>query len=441
MEAFNLSWTKYAPLEDETSVLDPLAFDYFAQTLGNVVLPSFTTRTSRARYYSMVCYGIYISKKYLQLEGKPYYEKDILEIFKLYEKYWARAVVENYQGNLFERDGKERDFRGKRGALKSYEKNITTLGLEYKFLSRQLELGGLGAYRTSLEALQLVDASLNLTHKGENLAKKFVDIGIYDKLVLKSIKEQRIVMKEGRGSVKSFGYHTSLDGFINFDEYHEEEIELLKDYILNDAKSIIPVSYIYDNYDYDNPNAMKTIEDISTSNGKNDGEVYIIRGYKTILAFEKLAIEFNRLWCSIIKAAEEQFGTITIGECVQASEEILDDIFENNYIGDLVTRQNYISILESYHGGSFNIFISKYSKGDSVDHKSFIMDLIKYHIKVMEKRRSGAWIAIDGNNIIVLTGYDYPNKTEKLAYLHSYKIPNIITLINDLRWEPNDKVY
>ena len=111
MEAFNLSWTKYAPLEDETSVLDPLAFDYFAQILGNVVLPSFTTRTSRARYYSMVCYGIYISRKYLQLEGKPYYEKDILEIFKLYEKYWARAVVENYQGNLFERDGKERDFR------------------------------------------------------------------------------------------------------------------------------------------------------------------------------------------------------------------------------------------------------------------------------------------------------------------------------------------
>lgn len=441
MEAFNLSWTKYAPLEDETSVLDPLAFDYFAQILGNVVLPSFTTRTSRARYYSMVCYGIYISRKYLQSEGKPYYEKDILAIFKLYEKYWARAVVENYEGNLFERDGKERDFRGKRGALKSYEKNITTLGLEYKFLSRQLELGGLGSYRTSLEALQLVDGSLNLTHKGEKLAKAFVDTVIYDKLVLKAIKDKSIVMKEGRGSVKSFGYHTRLDGFMYSDTYHEEEIDLLKDYILNDAKAIIPVSYIFDNYDYDNPNSIKTIEDISNSNGKTDGEIYIVQGYKTILAFEKLAIEFNRLWCSIIKAAEEQFGSITIGECVQASKEILDNIFENNYIGDLVTKQNYNSILESYHGGSFNIFISNYTKNKNVRYESFIMDLIKYHIKVMEKRRSGAWVAIDGNNIIVLTGYDYPRKTENLAYLHSYKIPNIITLINDLRWKPNDKVH
>ena len=304
-----------------------------------------------------------------------------------------------------------------------------------------MELGGLGAYRTSLEALQLVDASLNLTHKGEKLAKAFVDTAIYDKLVLKAIREQRIVIKEGKGSVKSFGYHTSLDGFTFTDEYHEEESNLLKEYILNDTKSIIAVSYIYDNYDYDNPNAMNTVEDISNSKGKTNGEIYIIQGYETILAFEKLAIEFNRLWCSIIKAAEEQFGSITIGECIQESKEILDDILENGYIRDLITRQNYSSILESYHGGSFGIFISKYSKGENVDYESFIMDLIKYHIKVMEKRRSGAWVAIDGNNIIVLTGYDYPKKTENLVYLHSYKIPNIITLINDLRWEPDDKVH
>lgn len=441
MEAFNLSWTKYAPLENEASVLDPLAFDYFAQILGNVVLPSFTTRTSRARYYSMVCYGIYISRKHLQLEGKPFYEKDILEIFKLYEKYWARAVVENYEGNLFERDGKERDFRGKRGALKSYEKNITTLGLEYKFLSRQLELGGLGAYRTSLESLQLVDGALNLTHKGERLAKSFVDTSIYDKIVLKAIKEKSVVIKEGRASVKSFGYHTRLDGFTSSDTYHEEERNLLKEYILDDEKSIIPVSFIYNNYDYEKPNAMMSIEDISNANGKIDGEVYIIQGYKTILAFEKLAIAFNKLWCSIIKAAEEQFGTITISECVQASKEQLDDIFENNYIGELVTKQNYHTIFESYHGGSFGLFISNYTQGKNVEYESFIMDLIKYHIKVMEKRRSGAWVAVDGSHIIVLTGYDYPKKTENLAYLHSYKIHNIITLIGDLRWEPNDKIY
>lgn len=108
MSNFNLSWTKYAPLENEASITDPLAFDYFAQILGNVVLTSFTTRTSRARYYSMVCYGIYISKKYLTSQNKSFYQQDILEIFKLYEKFWARAIVCYYDGKLTERDGKER---------------------------------------------------------------------------------------------------------------------------------------------------------------------------------------------------------------------------------------------------------------------------------------------------------------------------------------------
>ncbi|MBU3130629.1 hypothetical protein [Clostridium tagluense] len=97
---------------------------------------------------------------------------------------------------------------------------ITTLGKDFKFLTRQLELGGLGEYKTSMEALELVDSSLNLTHKGEKLAKAFVDTTIYDKLVLKAIFEQKIVEKEGRASLKSFGYHTSLDGFTFADTLH-----------------------------------------------------------------------------------------------------------------------------------------------------------------------------------------------------------------------------
>ncbi|WP_088227354.1 hypothetical protein [Desulfosporosinus sp. FKB] len=141
---FNLSWTKYAPLENESSVTDPLAFDYFAQLLGNIVLPSFTTRTSRARYYGMVCYGIYISRKYLLSLNKPFYEKDVMEIFKIYEKYWARAIVSHHDGKLMERDGKEREFRGKRGALKAHQDGLQVLGKEFQFLTRQLELGGAG---------------------------------------------------------------------------------------------------------------------------------------------------------------------------------------------------------------------------------------------------------------------------------------------------------
>ena len=441
MNDFNLSWTKYAPLENEASITDPLAFDYFAQVLGNVVLPSFTTRTSRARYYSMVCYGIYISKKYLMINNKPFYEKDILETFKIYEKLWARAVVANYDGKLTERDGKERELRGKRGALKAHEDGSTTLGNDFKFLTRQLELGGLGAYKTSMEALELIDSLLNLTHKGEKLAKAFVDTATYDRLVLKAINQQRIVEREGRVSLKSLGYHTGLDGFTFTDGFHAPERELLREYLMDSPKNNISVNYILSCYDTENNNVLQTIENIVNSTASTERGQRIIEGFKTILAFENLAILFNRLWCAIIKAAEEQFGTISVPECVLNCKEQLRDIFETNVIKELITKSNYSAIIESYHGSGFQYLLSNCLKNQGVDYGAFIIDLVKNHNRVMEKRSGGAWIAIDGINLIVMNGYDYPKKTENLPYLHSYKIPNIMTLIKDTGWQLNGEIY
>ena len=437
MKNFNLSWTKYAPLENESSVTDPLAFDYFAQILGNVVLPSFTTRTSRARYYSMVCYGIYISKKYLEQQKKPYYEKDILRVFKVYEKYWARAIVAHYDGKLIERDKQESGFRGKRGAIKAHLDGQKTLGPNFKFLSRQLELGGLGAYRTSLESLELIDLSLNLTQKGEKLAKAFITQEYYDKLILQAIEEEKVIERKGRGSLKSFGYHTHLDGFKLNEEYHKREQQLLREYILDNPKNVISIDYILKNYDYHSNNVLHTIEEISSATPITDKEKDIIEGYKTILAFENLAILLNRLWCTIIKAAEEQFGNVSLEECSIICKEQLDIIYENEIINELITKQYYHKVTESYHGSLFQHFIDN-TMIKRNDYSLVIIELVKYHNSVMEKRNSGSWIIIDGNNLIVTTGYDYPKKTENLLYLHSYKIPNIISLIEDTGWGIND---
>ncbi len=437
MKNFNLSWTKYAPLENESSVTDPLAFDYFAQLLGNIVLPSFTTRTSRARYYSMVCYGIYISKKYLEQQNKSYYEKDILRIFKTYEKYWASSVVAHYNGELIERDKQESGFRGKRGAIKAYLEGEKTLGPNFKFLSRQLELGGLGAYRTSLESLEIIDSSLNLTQKGEKLAKSFISQENYDKLILQAIEEEKVIERKGKVSLKSFGYHTHLDGFKRYKDYHEGEKQLLREYILDNPKNITSIRYILKNYDYHRNNVLHTIEAIASATVINNKEKNIVEGYKTILAFENLAILFNRLWCTIIKKAEEQFGNISLEECSMICKEQLDVIYENEMINELTTKQYYYKICESYHGSLFQHFIDNVMiKRD--DYALVIMELVKYHNRIMEKRNSGSWIIIDGKKLIVTTGYDYPKKTENLLYLHSYKIPNIISLIEDTEWGIND---
>lgn len=438
-----LSWTKYSPLEDETTILDPLAFDYFAQVLGNVVLPSFTTRTSRARYYSMVCYGIYISNQYLKKKGKNYYEEDVLEAFKLFERFWARAVVENYQGKLQERDGNERDFRGKRGAVKAYYENPKSL--HYHFLTRQLELGGLGAYRTSLEDLELIKEDLSLTHKGMNLALNFVDSNIYDKLVLQAMNEERVIMKFGKGSLARFGFHGSLDGTVNeasasyFLQSHQEEVKLLKEYILDHPKNTVAITYIFRNQQAGN--AMNIVEQIALQKPKTEEGKKVVWGFKTILAFEELAIIMNRIWCAIICTAEEHLGRPTIEEATIGCSEYLKTLLDGQYISILLEQKDYLSIAGSLHGPSFATLLDRFANLTENQYGTFLTELINYHSNVMKRRNSGSWMFLDGGNIIVTAGYDYPKKTEKLEFLHGYKISNILTLVKDTGWRPSDQVY
>ena len=436
-----LSWTKYGPLEDETTILDPLAFDYFAQLLGNIVLPSFTTRTSRARYYSMVCYGIYISNRYLQEKGKICYEKDVLEAFKLYERYWARAVVEYYAGELYERDGQERDFRGKRGALRAYNDKIVSLN--YRFLTRQLELGALGAYRSSLEDLELIKNDLSLTHKGIKLKEHFVKSSIYDKLVLRAMNEERIVTKEGKGSLTSFGFHGLLDGSTNEDFFqlpeHQKEISLLKEYILDNPKNNAAITYIYQHSK--TGNSMDIVERISLQNAESDIGKSVVLGFKTILAFEELAIIMNRIWCATIRSAEEYLGKLTIEQAIAGCKEYLETLSQGNYIKRLLEESEYREIVSSYHGASFAILLVEFQNITEENYGDFLISLIRYHTSVMKRRNSSSWIILDGKDIIVTTGYDYPKKSEKLKFLHGYKISNILMLIKDTRWVPGDKIY
>lgn len=439
-----LSWTKYAPLEETTTILDPLAFDYFAQVLGNVILPSFTTRTSRARYYSMVCYGIYISNQYNKKKGKIYYEKDVLDAFKLYERFWARAVVEQYKGKLAEGDGKERDFRGKRGAISSYINKISSL--HYPFLTRQLELGGLGAYRTSLEDLELIKEDLSLTHKGMKLAENFVNTRIYDKLVLKAMNEEKIVLKEGKGTVQSFGFHGSLDATTNlamakyFVPSHQDEITLLKEYILDHPKNTAAVTLIYENEG--GGNAINIVEQISNQSFQTDTANKVIDGFKTVLAFEQLAIIINRIWCAIIRTAEENLGTLTVEQAINGCIDYLDILTSDaQYIKHFLGQKEYMAVADSLHGSSFAVLLTSFQNLSKDQYGAFLIELIKYHASVMKRRNSGPWIILDGNTIVVTTGYDYPKKTEKLAFLHSFKILNILRLIKDTGWVPNDKVY
>lgn len=443
MEKPALSWTMYGPLEDETSVSDPLAFDYFAQQLGNVILPSFTTRTSRARYYSMVAYGLEISRRYAAKHSSTYHTKEVLDAFTLFEKLWARAVVENYNGKLIERDNQETGFRGKRGAINAYKSGINTL--DFHFLRRQLDLGGLGAYRTSMEDLELIRNDLSLTNLGRDIAREFLP-KYYDDFIIEAIesaaKGKRIPLSRGKASLKSLGYHGMLDLWSHNSFDHKEERNLLKAAVIENQKNIVAISYIVKENDklIGNGKPQQIIENVCRRKGRTTCGKNVILGFNTILAFEKLSTALTNIWCEIILSAFENVGRINIDDCVNKISEDLDSLCSKGLISNLISTAGYRYICGSLHGSEFDCFIRKYISMDKSMYKHFVYELIEYHNQVMAKR-SGSWILSDRNEIIVISGYEYAKSNHKKQWIHNYKIDNIKQLVYDTGWIDNGRAY
>lgn len=438
-----LAWTKYGPLEDTASVQDPLALDYFAQTLGNVVLPSFTTRTSRARYYSMVAYGIMISNQYVKEKGEAYYVKDVMEAFKLYEKYWARAVVEHYQNNggIAERDKKETDLRGKRGAIKAYCSR--TVSLDYPFLTRQLELGALGAYRTSMESLDLLKDNLSLTHKGFELAREYLDKR-YDKLILEAMKQGKIVQKRGNETLNSLGWHSALDH--DWDSpysTHRKERTLIRDYIIENPKNLVAITLINEEYINSGKSGSTTeiIDRICSRSLKTEEGRLVAEQFKTIQLFEEMAVRLINIWCEVVQQAFEQLGKSSVKECVSVVKPYLDSLVESDLINRLVSSVCYHDVRDSYHGKDFSFFIQNFVNLSETDYSRFIVEMIKYHTTVMARRNSGPWLILNDDDIIANAGFDYVRETFGAKVLHGYKIGNIIRLIEDSGWIGSGKEY
>ncbi|MBM4344498.1 MAG: hypothetical protein FJ100_14120 [Deltaproteobacteria bacterium] len=145
-----LVWT--APRLDtgDFSPEDPLAIDYIGQQIGNRLWPGFTSRTSRAGYYAMVCYGVRVAEELAARQSVAPDDEVRRGIFERWEKLWALAICASFGGKLPRGDA----VRGQRGVERAFAANQGAPRLNYKLLERQLQVGALGAYLTSLAAVR-----------------------------------------------------------------------------------------------------------------------------------------------------------------------------------------------------------------------------------------------------------------------------------------------
>ncbi|MBU4201394.1 MAG: hypothetical protein KKG09_04600 [Verrucomicrobia bacterium] len=156
-------------LERGTSNEDPLGFFTYATRLADEWLPGITTRTRRARYYSMICGGLYLIEEGFKdlIRNSPNRDEETAKFFMRWERIWAAwngavdaagtgMIGKNKISNLFDDD------------------YFTVRNIDYPFIQRQSDLGALGSYRTSLEAMGFLLAnSLELTFEGKILGELF----------------------------------------------------------------------------------------------------------------------------------------------------------------------------------------------------------------------------------------------------------------------------
>ncbi len=165
-------WGTALPADTEFSLEDPLALDYINQQIGYLLLPALTTRSGHAQYVAIVLYGLDLAERALREHALPGDEDEQRKLFERWERFWALACLESRKGALSRGDPDA--MRGIRGAKKAWSAGPTALSLEYTLISRQRELGGLGAYLAPLRDLGLIwQGSLRVTPAARSIIDAF----------------------------------------------------------------------------------------------------------------------------------------------------------------------------------------------------------------------------------------------------------------------------
>lgn len=212
-----LFWTAPASANNELATEDPLGFDYVAQQIGLLLLPALTTRSTRAQGFAMVLYGLALADRAVAHYGLPATDEERRKRFEPWERFWALAALEYKKGMP---RGDWDTMRGIRGVKAIWKPGDGPLPLRFKMISRQQELGNLGAYLVPLRRAGLVaDGTLRPTPAAHEIIENFWDerrdrdhVGRFDDYALTALDPKRahIDRKHGTLSLATVGDRSRL---------------------------------------------------------------------------------------------------------------------------------------------------------------------------------------------------------------------------------------
>lgn len=430
-------WSTPLAQDSDFTAEDPLALDYLGQQVGLWLFRGFTTRTSRAQNYAVVLYGLHLADRAIPEYGYSGDDQTRTKLFERWERFWALATVEGRSGQLIR--GDEDAMRGVRGAARAWFPGNKSLPLDFPLISRQNELGGLGAYLTSLREYGLVfPGSLRVTPAASEIIDAFWCEpskgdwrARYEEYALQALDFERKAIPRSHGHLKlaRLGWESSLSALVNRERTKQQD-RLWNALFLaaRDGSTLL---------------LARTLM-AANSDGINEPEDLLegmVGGRWSQLPFElmdrvQIALAFGRLARALLTCFNraygyvDQHGWVADVDAVAAAAFPEDEVRELNALcGGVLSAVGARRFRQlQYHGPVFITLLNQLASSRGIDS---LNHLLTFHRRVQISRRGGgAWIREEqGKLVMQVPGY---NGYKSDVGFPGFKLSAVRQLLTDL---------
>jgi hypothetical protein len=430
-----LFWSAPLATDSDFTLEDPLALDYLGQQVGLWLFSGFTTRTARAQNYAVVLYGLHLADKAVRELGVRGDDATRIRLFERWEQFWALATLESRSGEVAR--GSDDSMRGIRGAKRAWFPGAGPLPLGYPLISRQSELGSLGAYLTSLREYRLViSGSLRPTPAAREILDAFWSEPrdhdwnrMFEDYAMQALDlgKTTIARQHGRLTLAGVGKRSRLTAILGRPEQQARLWNALFLHARDDSTLALANQLIASAKDGIR-DSERLLEDMAASRWGSLPP--------SVLAKVELALAFGRVARLLLGRFDAAYGTVDQGGWVVDSAEVAVAAFPPDEITQL--REAVSRLLEcedvrrfkslAFHGPPFVSLLSRLAVGTPL---TLLERTLAFHRAVQRVRRGGGgWLRDDGGKLVMqVAGY---NGYKTPAPFPTLKLGVVSRLLRDL---------
>ncbi len=370
--------------------------------------------SSRAQSYAVVLYGLHLVERAIREQGLVDDDEVRRELFERWERFWAMAVLESRNGQL--RRGDPDAMRGVRGAVKVWFGGDKPLPLDYSLISRQQELGSLGAYLAPLRLSGLVvPGTLRPSPAADEILDAFWDekdenarTSRYEDYAMLALDQSRskIERKSGALTLGKVGERSRLSCLNGRQPRTAQQARLYRA-LLETARdaSTLQLTHVVEHAAKKNVTGAREILVGAIDGTWGDCDPALRDLLRTALAFgdamQTVLATFDRVYAKLSERGWQAKRKV-VAEAVLDPAGLAD---LRRVAKALLAAPNVIRIRGlPAHGGSFIRLLEELGPADA---DTALALLLGYHARVQKERHRGdAWIRdADGDLTLLLTTY------------------------------------